>query len=78
MDNSQEPPVLIIKGKHAPNNLVGFQYLCVDLSEIFFELKEKKYKNVQTNLQITEASNEKVQPLIQAIADNYGIVYTKY
>ena len=78
LDDSQEPPVLIIKGKHAPNNLVGFQYLCVDLSEIFFELKEKKCKNVQINLQITEASNEKVQPLIQAIADNYGIVYTKY
>ena len=30
LDNSQETPVLIIKGKDAPNNLVGFQYLCVD------------------------------------------------
>ena len=78
LDDSQEPPVLIIKGKHEPDNLVAFQYLCVDLSEIFFEMKDKKCKNVQLNLQITEASNEQVQPLIQAIADNCGIEYTKY
>ena len=78
LDDSQEPPVLIIKGKHEPDNLVAFQYLCVDLSEKFFEMKDKKCKNVQLNLQITEASNEQVQPLIQAIADNCGIEFTKY
>ena len=77
LDDSQEPPVLTIKGKHDPNNLVAFQYLCVDLSEKFFEMKNKKCKNVQLNLQITETSNEQVQPLIQAIADNYCIEYTK-
>ena len=69
--------ILIIKGKHEPNNLVAFQYLCVDLSENFFEMKDKKIKNVHINLQITEASNEQILPLIQAIADSYDIVYTK-
>ena len=78
MDDSQEPPVLIIKGKHDPNNLVAFQYLCVDLSEIFFEIKDKKSKKVQFNLQVSNTSNEKMLPLIHAIADSYGIEYIKY
>ena len=78
MDYSQEPPVLIIKGEHEPDNLVAFQYLCVDLSEIFFEMKDKKCKNVHINLQITEASNEQILPLIQTIAYSYGIEYKIY
>ena len=36
LDESQEPPVLIIKGSYDPDNLISFQYLCVDLAEIFF------------------------------------------
>ena len=40
-------------------------------------MKEKKNKNVKLNLQITDASNEQILPLIQAIADSYGIEYTK-
>ena len=77
LEDSQEPPILIIKGKHEPDNLVAFQYLCVDLSEKFFEMKDKKSKNVHINLEITEASNEQILPLIQAIAGSYGIEYTK-
>ena len=77
LEDSQEPPILTIKGKHEPDNLVAFQYLCVDLSEKFFEMKYKKSKTVHINLQITEASNEQILPLIQAIADSYGIEYTK-
>ncbi len=42
LDETQEVPTVKIKGKHDPDNLVAFQYLCVDLSEIFFEMKEKK------------------------------------
>ena len=40
-------------------------------------MKDKKSKNVHINLQITESSNEQILPLIQAIADSYGIEYTK-
>ena len=77
LEDSQEPPILIIKGKHEPDNLVAFQYLCVDLSEKFFEMKDKKSKNVHINLQLTNTSNEKLLPLIHAIADTYGIEYKK-
>ena len=42
LDETKEHPMVLIKGKHDPDNLVAFQYLCVDLSEIFFELKDKK------------------------------------
>ena len=42
LDETKEHPMVLIKGKHDPDNLVAFQYLCVDLSEIFFEMKEKK------------------------------------
>ena len=44
LDETKEHPMVLIKGKHDPDNLVAFQYLCVDLSEIFFEMKEKKIK----------------------------------
>ena len=73
LDETKELPVLKIKGKHDPENLVSFQYLCVDLSEIFFEMKDKKSKEVQLYLQITDASNEQILPLIQAIANSHGV-----
>ena len=78
LDETREPPILIIKGKYEPDNLVAFQYLCVDLSEIFFEIKDKKSKKVQFNLQVSNTSNAKMLPLIHAIADSYGIEYIKY
>ena len=77
LDDSQEPPVLIIKGKHEPDNLVAFQCLCVDLAEIFFEMIDKNNKNVHINLQLTNTSNDKLLPLIHAIADSYGVEYKK-
>ena len=77
LDESQEPPVLIIKGSYDPDNLVSFQYLCVDLAEIFFKMIDKNNKNVHINLQLTNTSNEKLLPLIHAIADTYGIEYKK-
>ena len=77
LDESQEPPVLIIKGIYDPDNLVSFQYLCVDLAEIFFKMIDKNNKNVHINLQLTNTSNEKLLPLIHAIADTYGIEYKK-
>ena len=73
LDETQEPPTVKIKGKHDPDNLIAFQYLCVDVSEIFFEMKEKKIKTVQLDLQISNAFNEKMLPLIQAIADQHGV-----
>ena len=73
LDETQELPTVKIKGKHDPDNLTAFQYLCVDVSEIFFEMKEKKIKNVQLDLDISNASNEKMLPLIQAIGDSHGI-----
>ena len=73
LDETQELSVLKIKGKHELDNLVAFQYLCVDVSEVFFEMKEKKIKNVQLDLDISNASNEKMFPLIQAIGDSHGI-----
>ena len=73
MDKTQELPTVKIKGKHDPDNLIAFQYLCVDVSEIFFEMKEKKIKTVQLDLQISNASNEKMLPLIMAIADSHAI-----
>ena len=73
LDETKEMPVLNIKGKHDPDNLVSFQYLCVDVSEVFFELKDKKNKEVQLDLQVTNTTNEQLLPLIRAIADSHGI-----
>ena len=73
LDETQELPTVKIKGKHDPDNLIAFQYLCVDISEIFFEMKDKKMKEVQLDLEIVDATNEEIMPLIQAIADQHGI-----
>ena len=73
LDETQELPTVKIKGKHDPDNLIAFQYLCVDISEIFFEMKDKKIKTAQLYLQISNTSNEKMLPLIMAIADSHGI-----
>ncbi len=73
LDETKEHPMVLIKGKHDPDNLVAFQYLCVDLSEIFFEMKKKNMNEVQLDLQITNVSNEEMLPLIRAIADSYGV-----
>ncbi len=73
LDETQEVPTVKIKGKHDPDNLVAFQYLCVDLSEIFFEMKEKKNEELQLDLQVSNTTNEKLMPLIKAIADSHGI-----
>lgn len=73
LDETKEYPVVLIKGKHDPDNLVAFQYLCVDLSEIFFEMKDKKNKEVQLDLQVTNTKNDQLLPLIRAIADSHGI-----
>ena len=73
LDENKEHPMVLIKGKHDPDNLVAFQYLCVDLSEIFFEMKDKKNKEVQLDLQVTNTTNEQLLPLIRAIADSHGI-----
>ena len=73
LDETQEVPTIIIKGKHDPDNLVAFQNLCVDLSETFFEMKEKIIENVQLDLQVANTKNEQLLPLIRAIADNHGI-----
>ena len=73
LDETKEHPMVLIKGKHDPDNLVAFQYLCVDLSEIFFKMKEKKNKEVQLDLQVTNTTNEQLLPLIRAIADSHGI-----
>ncbi len=73
LDETQELPTVKIKGKHDPDNLIAFQYLCVDISEIFFEMKDKKMKEVQLDLEIVDATNEEIMPLIQAIADQHGL-----
>ena len=75
LDETKEHPMVLIKGKHDPDNLVAFQYLCVDLSEIFFEMKKKNMNEVQLDLQITNVSNEKMLPLIRAIAESNGIEF---
>ena len=74
LDETKEQPIVIIKGKHDPNNLSAFQYLCVDLSEIFFEMKPKDFKEVKLDLQVSNTTNEKLLPLIQTIADSHGII----
>ena len=76
LDVTKESPIVIVKGRHDPGNLVAFQYLCVDLSEIFFEMKPKKFKEVKLDLQVTNTTNEKLLTLIQTIADSHGIVMT--
>ena len=73
LDETLELPTVKIKGKHDPDNLIAFQYLCVDISEIFFEMKDKKMKEVQLDLEIVDATNEEIMPLIQAIADQHGV-----
>ena len=73
LDETSEFPVVLVKGQHDPDNLIAFQYLCVDLSEIFFEIKTKKYKEVHLSLKVTDVANEKIMQLIFAIAENHGI-----
>ena len=74
LDETKENPIVIVKGKHDPDNLVAFQYLCIDLSEILFDMKTKKFKKLQLDLQVTNTTNEQFLPLIQTIADFNGIV----
>ena len=74
MDETKEQPIVIIKGTHDPDNLSAFQYLCVDLSEIFFEMKPKEFKEVKLDLQVSNTTNEKLLPLRQSIADSHGII----
>ena len=78
LNETKEQPMVLIKGKHEPDNLVAFQYLCVDLSEIFFEMKGNKVKEVQLDLQVTNTTNEQFLPLINAMADSYGIALINY
>jgi len=73
LDETKEYPIVLIKGKHDPDNLVAFQYLCVDLSEIFFEMKGSRGREVQLDLQINNTTNDQLLPLIMAIADSHGI-----
>ena len=74
LDETKELPVVLVKGKHDPDNLVAFQYLCIDLSEILFEMKTKKFKELQLDFQVNNTTNEQFLPLIQTIADFHGIV----
>ena len=74
LDETKEFAVVLIKGKYDPDNLVAFQYLCVDLSEIFFEMKDKKSKEVQLDIQVINITNKQLLPLIQTIANFHDIV----
>ena len=73
LNETKDHSMILIKGKHDPDNLVAFQYLCVDLSEIFFEMKGSKGREVQLDLQVNNTTNEQLLPLIRAIADSHGI-----
>ena len=73
LDETKEHPMVLIKGKHDPDNLVAFQYLCVDLSEIFFALKGRGRKEIQLNLQVKNFTNEQLLQLIRSIADSHGV-----
>jgi len=73
LDETKEHPIVLIKGKHDPDNLVAFQYLCVDLSEIFFEMKGRGEKEALLDLKVNNTTNEQLLPLIRAIADSHGI-----
>ena len=73
LDETKEHPIVLIKGKHDPDNLVAFQYLCVDLSEIFFEMKGSRGREVRLDLQVNNTTNDQILPLIRAIANSHGI-----
>ena len=73
LDETKEHLIVLIKGKHDPDNLVAFQYLCVDLSEIFFEMKGSRGREVKLDLQVNKTTNDQILPLIRAIADSHGI-----
>ena len=73
LKENKEHPIVLIKGKHDPDNLVAFQYLCVDLSEIFFGMKGRVGKEVLLDLKVNNTTNEQFLPLIRAIADSHGI-----
>jgi hypothetical protein len=73
LDETKEHLIVLIKGKHDPDNLVAFQYLCVDLSEIFFEMKGSRGREVRLDLQVNNTTNDQILPLIMAIADSHGI-----
>ena len=73
LDETKEHRIVLIKGKHDQDNLVAFQYLFVDLSEIFFEMKGSGGREVQIDLQVNNTTNEQFLPLIMAIADSHGV-----
>ena len=73
LDETKEHLIVLIKGKHDPDNLVAFQYLCVDLSEIFFEMKGSRGREVRLDLQVNNTTNDQILPLIRAIANSHGI-----
>ena len=73
LDETKEHLIVLIKGKHDPDNLVAFQYLCVDLSEIFFEMKGSRGREVKLDLQVNNTTNDQILPLIRAIANSHGI-----
>jgi hypothetical protein len=73
LNETKDHSMILIKGKHDPDNLVAFQYLCVDLSEIFFALKGRGRKEIQLNLQVKNFTNEQLLQLIRSIADSHGV-----
>ena len=73
LDETKEHRIVLIKGKHDQDNLVAFQYLFVDLSEIFFGMKGSGGREVQIDLQVNNTTNEQFLPLIMAIADSHGV-----
>jgi hypothetical protein len=73
LNETKDHSMILIKGKHDPDNLVAFQYLCVDLSEIFFALKGRRRKEIQLNLQVKNFTNEQLLQLIRSIADSHGV-----
>ena len=73
LDETKEHLIVLIKGKHDPDNLVAFQYLCVDLSEIFFEMKGSRGREVRLDLQVNNTTNDQILTLIRAIANSHGI-----
>ena len=73
LDETKEHPIVLIKGKYDPDNLVAFQYLCVDISEIFCEMKRSRGREVQIDLRFNNTTTEVLLPLFRAIADSHRI-----
>ena len=65
--------MLIILGKHDPDNLLAFQHLCVDLAEVFFQLKKQNVTEVGLEVNVDKQGIKEIFPIINVLGKSQDI-----